>query len=102
MNMNMNIKNILSFNTFSNFVIIFIFLYLFYHLIYGKYNVGNYLINDFKKIILNDNLDDLNLKISSIDKDLFSLYTNKDDFIDEIAKRKYEYTSPGELLIKIN
>jgi|TARA_B110000977_G_scaffold186895_1_gene253389 cell division protein FtsB len=98
----MNIKNILSFNTFSNFVIIFMLLYLFYHLIYGKYNVGNYLINDFKKIILNDNLDDLNLKISSIDKDLYSLYTNKDDFIDEIAKRKYEYTSPGELLIKIN
>ena len=98
----MNIKNILSFNTFSNFVIIFMLLYLFYHLIYGKYNVGNYLINDFKKIILNDNLDDLNLKISSIDKDLYSLYTNKDNFIDEIAKRKYEYTSPGELLIKIN
>ncbi|MGY9016554.1 MAG: septum formation initiator family protein [Alphaproteobacteria bacterium] len=98
----MNIKNILSFNTFSNFVIIFMLLYLFYHLIYGKYNIGNYLINDFKKIILNDNLDDLNLKISSIDKDLYSLYTNKDDFIDEIAKRKYEYTSPGELLIKIN
>ena len=98
----MNIKNILSFNTFSNFVIIFMLLYLFYHLIYGKYNVGYYLINDFKKIILNDNLDDLNLKISSIDKDLYSLYTNKDDFIDEIAKRKYEYTSPGELLIKIN
>lgn len=98
----MNIKNILSFNTFSNFVIIFMLLYLFYHLIYGKYNVGNYLINDFKKIILNDNLDDLNLKISSIDKDLYSLYTNKDDFIDEIAKRKYEYTNLGELLIKIN
>ena len=100
--MNMNIKNILSFNTFSNIVIIFMLLYLFYHLIYGKYNVGNYLINDFKKIILNDNLDDLNLRISSIDKDLYSLYTNRDDFIDEIAKRKYEYTSPGELLIKIN
>ena len=98
----MNIKNILSFNMFSNFVIIFMLLYLFYHLIYGKYNVGNYLINDFKKITLNDNLNDLNLKISSIDKDLYSLYTNKDDFIDEIAKRKYEYTSPGELLIKIN
>ena len=98
----MNIKNLLSFSTFSNFVIIFMLLYLFYHLIYGKYNVGNYLINDFKKIILNDNLNDLNLKISSIDKDLFSLYTNKDDFIDEIAKKKYEYASSGELLIKIN
>ena len=98
----MNVKNMLSYNTFFNFVIIFILLYLFYHLIYGKYNVGNYLINDFKKIILNDNLDDLNLRISSIDKDLYSLYTNRDDFIDEIAKRKYEYTSPGELLIKIN
>ena len=98
----MNIKNILSFSMFSSFVTIFMLLYLFYHLIYGKYNVGNYLINDFKKIILNDNLDDLNLRISSIDKDLYYLYTNRDDFIDEIAKRKYEYTSPGELLIKIN
>ena len=98
----MNIKNILSFSMFSSFVTIFMLLYLFYHLIYGKYNVGNYLINDFKKITLNDNLNDLNLKISSIDKDLYSLYTNKDDFIDEIAKKKYEYTSLGELLIKIN
>ena len=51
----MNIKNILSFSMFSSFVTIFMLLYLFYHLIYGKYNVGNYLINDFKKIILNDN-----------------------------------------------
>ena len=98
----MNIKNPFGLNAFSNFLIIFILLYLFYHLIYGKYNIGNYLINDFKKTILNENLIDLNLKISSIDKDLYSLYTNKDDFIDEIAKRKYEYTSPGELLIKIN
>jgi len=98
----MNIKNIFGLNAFSNFLIIFILLYLFYHLIYGKYNIGNYLINDFKKTILNENLIDLNSKISSIDKDLYSLYTNKDDFIDEIAKKKYEYTSPGELLIKIN
>jgi len=98
----MNIKNPFGLNAFSNFLIIFILLYLFYHLIYGKYNIGNYLINDFKKTILNENLIDLNLKISSIDKDLYSLYTNKDDFIDEIAKKKYEYTSPGELLIKIN
>ena len=44
----------------------------------------------------------LTSKISSIDKDLNALYTNKDDFIDEITKKKYGNTSSGEVLIKIN
>ena len=52
--------------------------------------------------MLIDEYNNLTLKISSIDKDLNALYTNKDDFIDEITKKKYGNTSSGEVLIKIN
>ena len=98
----MNFKNLFNLNTFFSFIIVFVLLYLCYHLFYGKYNFGNYLINDFKEKLLIDKYNNLTLKISSIDKDLNALYTNKDDFIDEITKKKYGNTSSGEVLIKIN
>ena len=98
----MIIKNLFNLNSFFSFIIIFGLMYLSYHLFYGKYNVGNYLVNDFKLKLLKDDFNNLNFKISSIDKDLNALYTNYDDFIDEITKKKYGNTSSGEVLIKIN
>ena len=84
----MNFKNLFNLNIFYSFISVFVLLYLCYHLFYGKYNIGNYLINDFKEKLLINEYDNLTLKISSIDKDLNALYTNKDDFIDEIRKKK--------------
>ncbi len=98
----MNFKNLLNLNIFYSFISVFVLLYLCYHLFYGKYNIGNYLINDFKEELLINEYNNLTSKISSIDKDLNALYTNKDDFIDEITKKKYGNTSFGEVLIKIN
>jgi cell division protein FtsB len=98
----MNFKDLFNLNSFLSFISVFVLLYLSYHLFYGKYNIGNYLINDFMKKLLTNEYDNLTLKISSIDNDLNALYTNKDDFIDEITKKKYGNTSSGEVLIKIN
>ena len=98
----MNFKNLFNLNIFYSFISVFVLLYLCYHLFYGKYNIGNYLINDFKEELLINEYNNLTSKISSIDKDLNALYTNKDDFIDEITKQKYGNTSSGEVLIKIN
>jgi cell division protein FtsB len=98
----MNFKNLFNLNIFYSFISVFVLLYLCYHLFYGKYNIGNYLINDFKEKLLIDEYNNLTSKISSIDKDLNALYTNKDDFIDEITKKKYGNTSSDEVLIKIN
>ena len=95
-------KNFFNLNIFFSFIIVFVLFYLCYHLLYGKYNIGNYLINDFKEKLLINEYNNLTIKISSIDKDLNALYTNKDDFIDEITKKKYGNTSSGEVLIKIN
>ena len=98
----MNFKNLFNLNAFFNFIFLFVLLYLCYHIFYGKYNIGNYLINDFKEKLLINDYDNLTLEISSIDKDLNALYTSYDDFIDEITKKKYGNTSTGEVLIKIN
>ena len=98
----MHFKNLFNLNIFYSFISVFVLLYLCYHLFYGKYNIGNYLINDFKEELLINEYNNLTSKISSIDKDLNALYTNKDDFVDEITKKKYGNTSPGEVLIKIN
>jgi cell division protein FtsB len=98
----MNFKNLFNLNIFYSFISVFVLLYLCYHLFYGKYNIGNYLINDFKEKLLINEYNNLTSKISSIDKDLNALYTNKDDFIDEITKKKYGNTSSDEVLIKIN
>jgi cell division protein FtsB len=76
--------------------------YLFFHLVYGKYNVGNFLVNEFHQELLEKDLINLNKEILSIDKDLFAIYSNYDDFIDEVEKQKYESTSKDEVLIKIN
>ena len=98
----MHFKNLFNLNIFYSFISVFVLLYLCYHLFYGKYNIGNYLINDFKEKLLINEYNNLTSKISSIDKDLNALYTNKDDFIDEITKKKYGNTSSDEVLIKIN
>ena len=98
----MNFKNLFNLNIFYSFISVFVLLYLCYHLFYGKYNIGNYLINDFKEKLLINEYNNLTSKISSIDKDLNALNTNKDDFIDEITKKKYGNTSSDEVLIKIN
>ena len=98
----MHFKNLFNLNIFYSFISVFVLLYLCYHLFYGKYNIGNYLINDFKEELLINEYNNLTSKISSIDKDLNALYTNKDDFIDEITKKKYGNTSSDEVLIKIN
>ena len=86
----MHFKNLFNLNIFYSFISVFVLLYLCYHLFYGKYNIGNYLINDFKEELLINEYNNLTSKISSIDKDLNALYTNKDDFIDEIRKKNME------------
>ena len=97
------ITNKLNMNLFFNIIVILILFYLCYHLFYGRYNIGNYLVNDFQNSFYKNQLNDLNKKVVSLDKDLYALYSGKEDFIDEIMKKKYvNYTSPGEVLIKIN
>ena len=89
-------------NNLINFFFIFVLIYLIYHTIYGRFNIGNYLIYKYEykmylklKEKLDINMDDLNI-------DLHSFYSNKDDYMDEITKQKNTNPVDGELIIKLD
>ena len=89
-------------NLLFNLFIFFLTIYLCYHLLFGKYNIGNFLINNFYEKIINEELEYIKTEIGQINLDLNALYTNREDFIDEVTKQRYSAISPGEVLIKID
>ena len=77
-------------------------IYLIYHTVYGRFNIGNYLIYKFEEkmyIKLQSNLDQ---KMNDIDVDLNSSYNKKKDYIDEITKQNNQNIGDGETIIKLD
>ncbi len=69
---------------------------------YGRFNIGNYLIYKFEEkmyIKLQSNLDQ---KMNDIDVDLNSSYNKKKDYIDEITKQNNQNIQDGETIIKLD
>ena len=60
-----------------NFFFIFVLIYLIYHTVYGKFNIGNYLIYQFEEKIYKNLQSKLDQKMNDIDVDLNSYYNNK-------------------------
>lgn len=52
--------------------------------------------------MINEELEYIKTEIGQINLDLNALYTNREDFIDEVTKQRYNAISPGEVLIKID
>ena len=75
--------------------------YLAYHIINGKYNIQNYLINKFELKLFQDFHYNLKQKSLAVDMDLRALYNEGEDFLDEIS---HQFSEPenGELLLKID
>ncbi len=85
-----------------NFFFIIVLIYLIYHTVYGRFNIGNYLIYKFEEkmyIKLQSNLDQ---KMNDIDIDLNSSYNKKTDYIDEITKQNNQNIVDGEIIIKLD
>ncbi len=85
-----------------NFFFILVLIYLIYHTVYGRFNIGNYLIYKFEEkmyIKLQSNLDQ---KMNDIDVDLNSSYNKKKDYIDEITKQNNQNIGDGETIIKLD
>ena len=85
-----------------NFFFILVLIYLIYHTVYGRFNIGNYLIYKFEEkmyIKLQSNLDQ---KMNDIDIDLNSSYNKKTDYIDEITKQNNQNIGDGETIIKLD
>ena len=85
-----------------NFFIIFVLIYLIYHTIYGKFNIGNYLIYQFEEKMYKKLQSNLDQKMLDINIDLHSFYSNKEDYIDEITKQNNPNIKDGETILKLD
>ena len=83
------------------FFILFI-CYLAYHLVYGKFNIGNYLIYQFEEKMYKKLQSNLDQKMLDINIDLHSFYSNKEDYIDEITKQNNPNIQDGETILKLD
>ncbi len=85
-----------------NFFFVFVLIYLIYHTVYGKFNIGNYLIYQFEEKMYKKMQSNLDQKMLDINIDLHSFYSNKDDYIDEITKRNNPNIQDGETILKLD
>ena len=85
-----------------NFFFIFVLIYLIYHTVYGKFNIGNYLIYQFEEKMYKKLQSNLDEKMLDINIDLHSFYSNKEDYIDEITKQNNPNIQDGETILKLD
>ena len=77
-------------------------IYLIYHTIYGKFNVGNYLIYKYESKMYDHLSSELHQNMIDLNVDLHSFYSNTEDSIDEISKQKNLTPQHGEVIIKLD
>ena len=85
-----------------NFFFVFVLIYLIYHTVYGKFNIGNYLIYQFEEKMYKKLQSNLDQKMLDINIDLHSFYSNKDDYIDEITKQNNPNIQDCETILKLD
>jgi cell division protein FtsB len=85
-----------------NFFFVFVLIYLIYHTVYGKFNIGNYLIYQFEEKMYKKLQSNLDQKMLDINIDLHSFYSNKDDYIDEITIQNNPNIQGGETILKLD
>ena len=85
-----------------NFFFIFVLIYLIYHTVYGKFNIGNYLIYQFEEKMYKKFQSNLDQKMLDINIDLHSFYSNKEDYMDEIKKQNNPNIQDGETILKLD
>ncbi len=89
-------------NNLINLFFVFVVIYLIYHTIYGRFNIGNYLIYKYEYKMYVKLQEKLNIDMIDLNIDLHSFYSNKEDYIDEISKQKNSNPIEGEVIIKLD
>ena len=77
-------------------------IYLIYHTVYGKFNIGNYLIYQFEEKMYKKLQSNLDQKMLDINIDLQSFYSNNEDYIDEITIQNNLNIQDGETILKLD
>ena len=85
-----------------NIFCIFIIYYLIHHLLYGQFNIQNYLIHKYETRMYEDFNYKLEHDLMMVNKDIYALHYQLSDMVDEVTKRKYSFPIDGEILIKLD
>ena len=85
-----------------NSVFVFFIFYFIFHLFNDNLSIQKYLVLEFENKFFEEKQRLINLKIESIDMDLFAMYAEKEDMYDELSKKHYPDPREGEVIIKID
>ena len=85
-----------------NSVFVFFLIYFTFHLFTDNLNIQKYLVLEFEKRLFEEKQRLINLKIESIDMDLFAMYAEKEDMYDELSKKQYPDPRNGEIVLKLD
>ena len=86
-----------------NSAFVFFIFYFIFHLFNDNLNIQKYLVLEFEKRLFEEKQRLINLKIESIEMDLFAMYAEKEDMYDELSKKNYpDPRDEDELVIKLD
>ena len=85
-----------------NIFFVFIIFYLAYHLIYGNFNIQNYLVYKFEEKIWKQKQETLDKNIADVAMDLNALRLGQEDYLEELQIQKNPLPNEGETVLKLD
>ena len=85
-----------------NIFFILVICYLAYHLVYGKFNIQNYLVYKFEEKIWKQKQETLDKNIADVAMDLNALRLGQEDYLEELEIQKNPLPNEGETVLKLD
>ena len=85
-----------------NIFFLLVIFYLAYHLVYGKFNIQNYLVYKFEEKIWKQKQETLDKNIADVAMDLNALRLGQEDYLEELEFQKNPLPNEGETVLKLD
>ena len=85
-----------------NIFFVIIIYYLGYHLIYGSFNIQNYLVYKFEEKIWKQKKEILDKNVADVAMDLNALRLEKEDYLEELQIQNNPFHDEGETVLKLD
>ena len=85
-----------------NIFFLLVIFYLAYHLVYGKFNIQNYLVYKFEEKIWKQKQETLDKNIADVAMDLNALRLGQEDYLEELGIQNNPLPNEGETVLKLD
>ncbi len=85
-----------------NVFFVFVICYLSYHLVFGNFNIQNYLVYKFEEKIWKQKQEKLDKNIADVAMDLNALRLEQEDYLEELRFQKNPLPNEGETVLKLD